>query len=107
MIPNPSMSPLATVPAFVPHPISRGGHAQTIVGRYLPGRGARFASTYHEVDLGGGDRLSVLDALPPRWSKGDAAAILIHGLSGCARSPYVVRVSGKLVRLGIRVIRMN
>jgi hypothetical protein len=32
---------------------------------------------------------------------------MIHGLAGCARAPYLVRVAKLLARGGVRVIRMN
>src|SRR5207248_5558837 len=95
------------VPEFEPHPLLRGGHVQTIAGRYLPGRWARLPSTHHEIEIGGGDRLSVFESIPPSWETGGPAALLIHGLAGCARAPYVVRVAVRLARLGVRVVRMN
>lgn len=95
------------VPPFEPHPWIGGPHLQTIVGRFWPWPRHRLPSTYAEVDLGEGDRASVLDSIPEGWSEGDPAAILVHGLGGCSRSPYVVRVGKRLVELGIRVIRMN
>jgi predicted alpha/beta-fold hydrolase len=60
-----------------------------------------------KVDLGGGDQTAVFDSVPKNWSPGDPSAVLVHGLGGCARSPYVVRVGMKLAKLGIRVVRMN
>jgi predicted alpha/beta-fold hydrolase len=96
-----------SVPAFEPHPLIRGGHLQTIVGRYLPGPRVRLPSTYHEIETGDGDRLSVLESFPSGWACGDPAALLIHGLAGCARSPYVARVAARLKELGARVVRMN
>src|SRR4051812_19799357 len=95
------------VPAFEPHPLIRGGHLQTIVGRYLPGPRLRLRATDHEIETGDGDRLRVLESVPSGWVQGDPAALLIHGLAGCARSPYVVRVAYRLVGLGARVVRMN
>jgi uncharacterized protein len=95
------------IPPFEPHPWIKGPHLQTIVGRYWPWPSHRLPSTYAEVDLGGGDRTSVLESIPEGWSKGDPAAILVHGLGGCARSPYIVRVGKKLAGQGIRVVRMN
>lgn len=92
---------------FEPHPWFKGGHAQTIVGRYLPGPRIRLAATYHELDADAGDRLVVLDSRPEEWAPGAPAALLVHGLAGCARSPYVRRVAARLLRLGIRVVRMN
>ena len=73
----------------------------------MPCRAVRLVASYHEVLLSDGDRLSVLDSVPPGWFPRDPVAVLVHGLGGCARSPYVVRVADRLVRLGIRVVRMN
>ncbi len=49
----------------------------------------------------------MLEAVPEGWSPGGPAAVLVHGLAGCARSPYVVRVAARLFGLGARVVRMN
>jgi predicted alpha/beta-fold hydrolase len=95
------------VPPFEPHPWVRGPHLQTIVGRFWPWPRHHLPSTYAEVELGDGDRTSVLESIPEGWSIGDPLAVLIHGLGGCARSPYVVRVGKRLVGRGIRVVRMN
>jgi predicted alpha/beta-fold hydrolase len=95
------------VPPFEPHAWLRGGHAQTIAGRYLGSAGLSLAATRHEVPLGDGDRLCVLETTPERWRPGAPAAVLVHGLAGCARAPYVVRVSRRLLELGVRVLRMN
>src|SRR4051794_36578623 len=84
-----------SLPEFEPHPWLRGGHLQTIGGRYLPGRRSRLAAARYEVDLGDGDRLSVLESIPAGWLAGGPAALLVHGLAGCARSPYVVRVAAR------------
>ncbi len=94
-------------PAFEPHPLLRNGHLQTIVARYMPGPRVKLPSTYHEVDLGDGDRLSVLESRPDGWEPGDPAVVMVHGLAGCVRSPYLARVGLRLFRMGIRVVRMN
>jgi uncharacterized protein len=95
------------IPPFEPHPWLRTGHAQTIAGRYLANGDLNLPSTAHEVVLDDGDRLSVLESVPAGWCPCDPAAVLVHGLAGCARSPYVVRLARKLVAMGIRVVRMN
>jgi predicted alpha/beta-fold hydrolase len=95
------------VPPFEPHPWLRTGHAQTIAGRYLPGGNLDLTSIAHVIALEDGDGLSMLESVPGRWRPGGPAAVLVHGLAGCARSPYVVRLARKLVALGIRVVRMN
>ena len=95
------------VPPFVPHPFAPDGHSQTIVARYLPGPSLRLDSVYHEIEVDHGDRLTVLETMPRSWTEGKPQALIVHGLGGCARSPYVVRVASRLSRLGIRVVRMN
>jgi predicted alpha/beta-fold hydrolase len=108
MLRRPSAVPAdSTVPPFVPHPWFRGGHAQTIAGRYLPGRRLRLPSTYHEIDVDGGDRLSLLESIPADWRPGGPTALMVHGLAGCVRAPYLVRVAIRLVDIGVRVVRMN
>jgi predicted alpha/beta-fold hydrolase len=97
----------AAIPAFEPHPLFRNGHLQTIVGRYAFGPRVRLPSEDHVVDLGDGDRLLVHESVPSGWKPGDPSAVLVHGLGGCARSPYVVRVSARLWRRGVRVVRVN
>ena len=109
MIPtSPRLLPPTAAPPFVPHPWVRGGHLQTVVARFWSWPRPRLDSTYAEVDVGSGDRISLLDSRPRGWRPGDPAAILVHGLGGCARSPYVVRLGRRLVDRGqIRVVRMN
>ncbi len=92
---------------FEPHPLLPNGHLQTIVARYLPGPAVRLPSTYHEVPIADGDRLTVLQSVPATWEQGDPTVILVHGLAGCVRSPYLSRVGLRLFRIGLRVLRMN
>ncbi len=94
-------------PPFEPHPLLWNGHLQTIVARYMPGPRVRLASTYHEVELGEGAALSVLESVPATWRAGDPIVVMVHGLAGCVRSPYLSRVGLKLHGMGLRVVRMN
>ena len=95
------------VPQFEPHPLCRGPHAQTIVGRYIGGERLKLPASAHQVELPDGDRLLVLETAPSGWQPPMPAAILVHGLAGCAEANYVVRVSRHLLHLGVRVVRMN
>jgi uncharacterized protein len=95
------------VPPFEPHPWLKGGHAQTIVGRYWGGGRTRLSAAVHEVELPDGDRLLVLETVPPNWESHRPTAVLVHGLAGSADASYVVRVGQRLVGLGIRVVRVN
>lgn len=92
---------------FEPHRLLLSGHAQTVAGRYWLGSRVRLRSQYHEIAMADGDRLAVLESVPASWPEDGAAVILVHGLAGCARSPYVARFARKLVARGIRVVRMN
>jgi len=104
---NPTSLETGAVPAFEPHPWVAGPHLQTILGRYWPWPRARLRSTYVEVPLDDVDRTSVLESIPDGWSAGGPAALLVHGLGGSARAPYLVRVARRLVDDGVRVARMN
>jgi predicted alpha/beta-fold hydrolase len=85
----------------------RGGHAQTIIARYLGGANRYLASTAHEIALADGDRLLVLETTPSGWKPERPTAMLVHGLAGSADASYVVRVAERVLRLGARVIRVN
>lgn len=95
------------VPPFEPHPWLKGGHSQTIVGRYWGGSRTRLRAAFHEVELPDSDRLLVLETVPPNWERHRPTAVLVHGLAGSADASYVVRVGQRLVELGIRVVRIN
>jgi predicted alpha/beta-fold hydrolase len=96
-----------SVPAFEPHPWVRGGHLQTIIGAVWNSRRVRIPSVYGEIAVDGGDRVSVLESVPEGWSRGGPAALLVHGLAGSVRSPYLTRLAARLLRRKVRVVRMN
>jgi uncharacterized protein len=96
---------------FVPHPIFRGPHAQTIVSskhfprkRVLFEERALYESRLFEVELGS----RVL--LKCRWQSERRAAptvLLIHGLEGSTDSLYVLGTAQKAHRRGFNVVGMN
>ncbi len=57
-------------PPFIPHPLVRGGHAQTILGCYLPGLKWAANGKQHLVPLPDGDRLVLHDDVPGGGSRG-------------------------------------
>ncbi len=95
------------VPGFEPHPLLKGAHVQTVVGRYIGGEQLKLAAAPHQVALPDGDRLLVLESVPEGWEPRMPAAVLVHGLAGCADANYMGRLSQRLIALGIRVVRMN
>lgn len=94
-------------PPFEPHPFIRGGHAQTVVGAYLPARLRLPRTATHPVRLDDGDVVVLHDDRPATWKSGDRTVLLMHGLAGSARSPYMVRIAAKLGAIGIRTFRMD
>ena len=95
------------IPEFIPHPVLRGGHAQTLAGTYLPGSKFAYRATRHRLDLPDGDAIILHDDRPESWSDGDRAVLMMHGLAGCYESPYMIRIAGKLNDAGARVFRMD
>lgn len=95
------------LPEFVPHPLLRGGHAQMLAG-YLSPKGPPVENIprYH-VPLEDGDMVVLHEDCPAGWPKGGPAALLVHGLAGCHRSPYMSRVARKLCARGVRTFRLD
>ncbi|MEM9382080.1 MAG: alpha/beta fold hydrolase [Planctomycetota bacterium] len=99
---------------------ARGGHAQTLLGYFLPCPGEALLASEEGVrmrllDLEDGDRVAVLDA-PPRSAPGFAPGArpldgvvvhLFHGLTGSSDSNYVRLVGEVARRAGARVVAFN
>jgi len=81
--------------------------AQTVAALMMGGRQSKHTAKKHIVNLFDGDRLVIHDDQPDKWITGDRIAIQIHGLLSDHSSPYMVRVSDKLRRNGIRTIRVD
>ncbi|QDT09012.1 YheT family hydrolase [Planctomycetes bacterium K23_9] len=93
-------------PKFNSHALIRGGHLQTIfsVGRTEP---APPDSQEHRVVLPDGDSIVLQDNQAVNWRPGHASLLMIHGLSGCHGSPYMIRLANRFVKNGWRVFRMD
>jgi predicted alpha/beta-fold hydrolase len=64
-------------------------------------------ATARRIALDDGDVLVVHDDCPADWPPGGRVALLVHGLVGSHRSPYIVRWAGKLLARGVRVFRLD
>ncbi|MEX2173848.1 MAG: alpha/beta fold hydrolase [Pirellulaceae bacterium] len=95
------------LPPFRPHPLFRGGHAQTVAGCYLPWRRIAYRAVQHLVPLPDEDKIVLHDDCPEDWKAGDPVVLMVHGLGGCHQSGYMQRGMIKLTHLGIRVFRMD
>src|SRR4051794_31787174 len=92
---------------FRPLPLLGNPHVQTLLGHFLPGERFDHPSRDHVVPLPDGDALLVHDTVPAGWRPGGRVAVLIHGLSGTARSAMIIRLAARLLALGMRTVRIN
>lgn len=98
---------------FRPSWYLRNGHVQTLIGTYLFGRFSYnrnlppILRTVGDVSVSDGDILVYQDDCPDTWKPGDRVVLLLHGLAGSHRSPYMVRVANKLLRQNVRAIRLD
>jgi len=91
---------------FEPFFLLSGPHHQTILSSFInffldPAADRRI------VDLSDGDKLSLEISTPDGWKLTDLTVIMVHGLCGSHRSPYLVRMAKRLGSLCIRVVRIN
>jgi uncharacterized protein len=95
-----------SLPPFRPHPLVRGGHAQTLAGYYWPGRHL-YQATQHRVTLDDGDIIVLHDDCPSEWKPGDRAVLLMPGLAGSHQSGYLARTAAKLNAKSVRTFRLD
>ncbi|MEQ8817701.1 MAG: alpha/beta fold hydrolase [Thalassobaculum sp.] len=60
-----------------------------------------------EMPDGTGDRLTAVLERPRHPVAGRPLAVLVHGLTGCADSRYLLRAAGRLLDAGFPVLRLN
>ena len=98
---------MITIPPFQPAGLLSGGHRQTLFGYFFRATPWPYQAIPHKVSLPDGDCLMLHDDRPQTWQAGDAVALLMHGLSGCHGSAYMVRVARRLNEHGIRTFRLD
>jgi predicted alpha/beta-fold hydrolase len=92
---------------FRPLPFLGNAHVQTVLGTFWPGRLPALSARLRFLPLADGDCLALHDSVPAEWHSGGPVAVLVHGLAGCHRSGYMIRVGEKLWARGFRVVRMD
>lgn len=91
---------------FNPFPFLTGSHRQTIIGCLIHWQ-MPIKSKTKFLDLKDGDQLALEVSAPKEWKETDLTVVMIHGLCGSHKSPYLVRLARKLFKLGIRCVRVN
>lgn len=79
---------------------------QTIVPSLLPHR-INDNTSLEKILLEDGDQLIIAKNTPSAWTPEKRTVVLVHGLTGCYRSKYLIRMTRELNKLGIQTIRMN
>lgn len=98
---------LSSYPPFRPAPWLSNPHVQTVAAYLSRRRAPAIKADQHLVQLPDGDRIAIHDSRPSSWITGDRIAILVHGLCGSSESPYMRRTAAKLMRSGVRVVRVD
>ena len=95
------------VPPFLPHPLLHDRHAMTIAGAKTPRGLADFVEDAERLWLPVDDATSVL--VEAHWQRDPHAPVLVlvHGLSGSSRSPYMLGTAHKAFRRGFSALRLN
>jgi len=91
---------------FKPFPLLSGRHTQTITAFFLaiqrhPPSITRF------VHLEDGTKVLMEVTTPLGWDEKTPTVVIVHGFLGSHKSSYSVRLAKKLVRRGVRSIRLN
>lgn len=98
---------LIMIPPFRSHWALAGGHRQTLAGAFFPGRLPDERAVVRRIPLSDGDTLVVHDDCPLGWPSAGPVAVMLHGLAGCHRSSYLVRMAAMLNANGVRTFRMD
>ncbi|MCS5711387.1 YheT family hydrolase [Candidatus Berkiella aquae] len=88
-------------------PLLNTGKRQTIAAAYLPDIPTLSDDVTHTVPLPDGDQIVLIENRPLVWPDNGRIVLLVHGLTGSARSKYLVRLAHKLTLEGFLVMRMN
>lgn len=103
---NSALSNRQLLHVFRPLPLLTNPHVQTLVAAKLT-LPLEPPSTTQFVTLPDDDIIALEVSTPQHWQPDAQTVVLLHGLCGCHQSPYMQRIARKLLRYGIRAVRMN
>ncbi len=92
---------------YRPHLLLRNGHLQTALGSLVPGVRPPHRAVPIEISLLDGESLIAHEELTETLADDSPIVILIHGLGGCHRSPYMQRIAKRLSDNRLRCWRMD
>ncbi len=91
---------------FTPYTLLRNPHIQTLLS-YVIKRYDEPESETMFVELEDGDKLALEVTTPKGWKDSNLTVLLMHGVGGSHKSPYLVRMASKLCKQNIRTVRLN
>lgn len=91
---------------FLPHPLLRNGHAQTVARWAWPRRYRAHADGARLFEVEPGVRL-LARCRRHEGTDERVTVLLVHGLGGSADAPYVLGAARQAFRAGAEVIRLN
>ncbi|MEX0961839.1 MAG: alpha/beta fold hydrolase [Simkaniaceae bacterium] len=97
---------MSNSPDFKPFPFLSGRHGQTILASCINFYREPKSKTEY-ILLPDQDLLTMEISTPKSWSEEMPTIIMAHGLCGSHRSAYLIRLSKKLFKKGIRTCRLN
>ncbi len=83
------------------------GHKQTIGSRFWLQQPDMKVQEMVDLELDDGDVMKLAMNWPKSWRQGDRILVMIHGLTGCFQSKYVVRLNRLAVSSGYLSVRVN
>lgn len=92
---------------YRPHPLLKNGHLQTLMLGISYGDRPPHNATEIQIPLDDGESLVVHEEQGGPLSDTAPTAILIHGLGGNHRSPYLQRIAQQLRQAGVRTWRVD
>jgi predicted alpha/beta-fold hydrolase len=96
--------------SFKPHKWLSSGHAQTIIGNFLPRPSFDLTAIAETVEVDPSDNSCVLCHChwqPETVRAERLTAVLVHGLEGSSNSRYIRGIASRAWAAGMNVVRMN
>jgi hypothetical protein len=87
-------------------PLIKSSYYQTVIGSAFDFEREPISTAEH-VPLPDGDLMSAEVSTPEGWEPENHMVILVHGLCGSHKSHYMKRITNRLLKMGVKVVRVN
>jgi len=103
------MKPMASVNSnpFRPLAFLSNPHIQTVIAHFSGSSSDRLKAKASLVKLPDGDAVAIHENTAHDWRPGDNCVLFLHGLGGCHRSKFLLRLTRRLLERCFRIYRMD